>query len=112
MDRAFAFLRRLIPRSVFIFFHPVYHFVLAYFSAVFFRFPSKKLIVIGVTGTNGKTTVVHLLHHILNKSGIKTGSVSSLQFCIGDKCQKNLLKMTMPGRFWLQKFLRKCVDEG
>jgi len=93
-------------------FKPVYHFILAYLSVLIYGFPSKKLTVIGVTGTNGKTTVVHLIHHILKNSGIKTGMVSSLQFCIGDKCEKNLLKMTMPGRFLLQKFLRGCVRGG
>lgn len=90
----------------------IYHFLLAYAGAFVYGFPSKRLVVIGVTGTNGKTTVVHLLHHILNSSGIKTGSVSSLQFCIGSTCEKNLLKMTMPGRFELQRFLRKCVKNG
>lgn len=91
---------------------PIYHFLLAYLGAFFYGVPSRKLTIIGVTGTNGKTTVVHLVHHILNSSGVKTGSVSSLQFCIGSKCEKNLLKMTMPGRFALQRFLRRCVSAG
>lgn len=112
MESLFGFLRRPIPPVLFKIFGPVYHFALAYLGAVIYGFPSRKLIVIGVTGTNGKTTVVHLIHHILNNSGIKTGMVSSLQFCVGDKCEKNLLKMTMPGRFYPQKFLRRCVKEG
>ena len=89
-----------------------YHFTLAYLGALIYRFPSRKLTIIGVTGTNGKTTVVHLVHHVLNNAGVKTGMASSLQFCVGNQCEKNLLKMTMPGRFRLQKFLRDCLGAG
>jgi len=68
--------------------------------------------VIGVTGTNGKSTVVELIHAILAEAGFKTGSVSSLRFKLGNEEQQNRLKMTMPGRFALQKFLRECVNAG
>jgi len=85
---------------------------LPFLGAVLYRFPSRRIIVIGVTGTNGKTTVTHLATEILEEAGLKVASLSSIRFKIGDKEWPNTLKMTMPGRFKLQKFLRQAVDSG
>ncbi len=87
-----------------------YHFGLALLGAVLYRFPSKKLKVVGVTGTNGKTTVINLTTKILETAGYKVASLSSIKFKIGDKESPNTLKMTMPGRFKIQKFLRQAVN--
>ena len=89
-----------------------YHFSLAFLGAVFYRFPSKKMMVIGVTGTNGKTTVVDLVTRILEEAGYKVASLSSIKFRMDEKEWPNTLKMTMPGRFKLQKFLRQAVNSG
>jgi len=89
-----------------------YHFALAFLGAVLYGFPSKKIKVIGVTGTNGKTTVVNFTTKILEAAGFKVASLSSIKFKVGDKEWKNTLKMTMPGRLKLQKFLRQAVEEG
>ncbi len=89
-----------------------YHFLLAAFGAVLYRFPSKKIKVIGVTGTNGKTTVVNLTTKILEEAGYKVASLSSIKFKIREKEWPNTLKMTMPGRFKLQKFLRQALNAG
>ena len=89
-----------------------YHFLLAFLGAVLYRFPSRRLKVIGVTGTNGKTTVVNLTTEILEKAGYKVASLSGIKFKIGEKEWGNFLKMTMPGRFKLQKFLRQAVNAG
>lgn len=96
-----------------------YHFLLAFLGAFFYRFPArlpdgqaKKLKVIGVTGTKGKSTVVELGERILEEAGYKVASISSIKFKIGKKEWKNELKMTMPGRFKLQRFLRKALDGG
>ena len=58
--------------------------------------------MIGITGTKGKTTVVELLKFILEKSGQKTTALSSI----------NSTSNTMPGRFFIQRFLRRAVDSG
>lgn len=87
-----------------------YHFGLAALAAFFYGFPSKDLIVIGITGTNGKSTVVNLTTKILEESGYKVASLSSIKFKIGKEERKNTLKMTMPGRFKIQRFLRKAVN--
>jgi len=89
-----------------------YHFSLSYLGAVLYRFPSEKIKVIGVTGTNGKSTVVELTTKILEEAGYKVASLSSIRFKITEKEWPNTLKMTMPGRFKLQKFLRQAVDSG
>lgn len=89
-----------------------YHFLLAYAAAIGFWFPSRNLIVIGVTGTKGKTTAVTLMHDVLSASGMPVASASSLQFRIGAMTMKNMTKMTMPGRFFIQRFLRRGVAAG
>ena len=89
-----------------------YHLFLSFAGAFFYGFPSKKLIVIGITGTNGKSTVVHLASKILEEAGEKVCSLSSIRFKIGEEEYPNDLKMTMPGRFKIQRFLRKAADSG
>ena len=89
-----------------------YHWLWALWGALRYRFPSQKLIVIGVTGTNGKSTVVSLLHEIFLHAGVSVGSISSLRFKINKNEQKNELKMTMPGRFFVQKFLFDAKAKG
>ncbi len=104
--------KRYIPKPVFRALRPAYHFILAWTAAVWHGFPSRRLTVIGVTGTNGKTTVAHLLHDLFSAAGFRVGSLSSLRFRIGDEERPNLLKMTMPGRFALQRFLAECRRAG
>jgi len=105
-------IKSFLPKPVFLFFQPIYHYLLAFLAVLIYRFPSKKLRVIGVTGTNGKSTVVEAIHHLLRSQGIKVASVSSVRFKINDQEWPNTLKMTMPGRFCLQKFLRESLKFG
>ena len=105
-------IKKIIPRPVVKLLRPPYHLLLAFLAALFYRFPSRGMIVIGVTGTNGKTTVVELLHAVLKEAGFSVASASSLRFKINSEVEQNQLKMTMPGRFALQKFLRHSSDAG
>lgn len=105
-------IKSLIKRFIPSFFLDWYHLSLAFLGAVLYGFPSRKLKVIGVTGTNGKTTVVHLTAGILEEAGYKVASLSSIKFKINKKEWPNILKMTMPGRFKLQKFFRQAVKAG
>ncbi|OGZ70632.1 MAG: hypothetical protein A2904_01010 [Candidatus Staskawiczbacteria bacterium RIFCSPLOWO2_01_FULL_33_9] len=102
------FAKKLIPNFII----SIYHYKLALLSAVLFWFPSKDLTVIGVTGTSGKSTTVDFITRILEESGQKVASISSIRFKIGEKEWKNELKMTMPGRFKIQKFLRQAKKAG
>ncbi|MBI5401328.1 UDP-N-acetylmuramyl-tripeptide synthetase [Candidatus Wolfebacteria bacterium] len=104
--------KRPVPEPIFNFTRPFYHFILAFLGSVIYRFPSRKLYVIGVTGTKGKTTVSNLIHHILNSSGMKTGLATTVNFKIGVREWPNKYKQTMLGRFKLQKLLRQMVNEG
>lgn len=89
-----------------------YHFLMAFLGALVYRFPSRKLKVIGITGTKGKTTTVELTKAIFEKAGYKTASISSIRFTLGDKEWRNELKMTMPGRMRIQKFLRQAIKNN
>ena len=89
-----------------------YHFLLAFLGAVLYRFPSRKLKIIGITGTNGKSTVVILTTKILEEANYKVASLSSIKFKIGNQEWPNTLKMTMPGRLKLQRFLRQALNAG
>jgi UDP-N-acetylmuramoyl-L-alanyl-D-glutamate--2,6-diaminopimelate ligase len=91
-----------------------YHFSLAFFAAVIYRFPSYKkgLKVIGVTGTNGKSTVIKMISNTLETAGFRVALSSSIKFKIGNREEENTLRMTMPGRFRLQKFLRQALDDN
>ena len=61
--------RSIVPRGVLRAARPVYHGAAALAASARFGFPSRKLVVVGVTGTAGKSTTVALLAHILNRSG-------------------------------------------
>lgn len=103
--------RKIIPIRIFKSAQPTYHFLLAFFSALIYRFPSRKIFVLGITGTKGKTSTLEIVNAILEKAGYKTALSSTLRFKVGDKSENNLMKMTMPGRFFTQKFLRSAVKE-
>ncbi|MDP2930402.1 MAG: UDP-N-acetylmuramoyl-L-alanyl-D-glutamate--2,6-diaminopimelate ligase [bacterium] len=86
-----------------------YHFGIAFLAALSNGFPGKKLRIIGVTGTNGKSTVVQMLSQIMEEAGFKVASLSSIRFRLDGKEEINTKRMTMPGRFFVQQFLAKAV---
>ena len=98
-------LKKLVPKSL----TSAYHFLLAYFSALMYGFPSRRLLVVAVTGTKGKTSVSEMVNAIFEEAGYKTALLNSIRFKIGDTSERNLLRMSMPGRFFIQRFLRRAV---
>jgi UDP-N-acetylmuramoyl-L-alanyl-D-glutamate--2,6-diaminopimelate ligase len=89
-----------------------YHLILAYLANIYYGKPSEKLIVIGVTGTNGKSTTVNLIADILDSQGYETMVSSTVNFKVGKSDKLNDLKMTMPGRFFIQRMLAEAVKKG
>lgn len=89
-----------------------YHFSLALLGAAMYGFPSREIVVVGITGTKGKTSTAEILTNIFEAAGKKTALLGTLKFKIGEKSERNLRKMTMPGRFFVQKFLRDAVRSG
>lgn len=83
---------------------------LSYAAANFWNQPSKKLKLIGVTGTNGKTTTVTLLHHLMMKMGYSSGLISTIRIFINNK--EIPATHTTPDALTLNKLLAEMVDGG
>lgn len=90
----------------------IYHWKLAVLASVIYGFPSRGMRVIGITGTNGKTTTCFLLRSILMASGRKVGMLTTVSFGFGDKLVQNRLNMTTISPFLLQKYLRQMRRAG
>jgi len=101
-------IRKFIPKPLF----SLYYFFWSFAGVLIYRKPSEDILVIGVTGTNGKTTTVNAIQHILQTNGIRAGLLSTANFKIGNSEWVNKTKNTMLGRMALQKMLRRMVKEG
>ncbi len=82
----------------------IYHLFQAIIANLYYGFPSRRLKVIGVTGTDGKTTTTHLIAHILKMAGKKVSFVSSVV--------ASGFHVTTPSSFTLQKLLKQSVENG
>jgi len=102
-------IKRLIPKKLFAALQPTYHFIFSWLAALAYFFPSRRLIVIGVTGTAGKTSTVYLIAKLLSEAGCRTGFTSTTVFSDGRREWLNDRKMTMPGRFFIQRQLKQMV---
>ncbi|HEY0908262.1 MAG TPA: UDP-N-acetylmuramyl-tripeptide synthetase [Candidatus Paceibacterota bacterium] len=105
-------IKKLIPQVVFRGLQPAYHWCMALAAAIFYRFPSRQIKIVAVTGTKGKTSVTEMTNAILEQAGFKTALCNTIRFKVGDSSRDNLYKMSMPGRFFIQKFLRQAVKAG
>ncbi len=110
MEKLLRTTEKIIPKKLYKFFQPYYHLLLAVVGTTIYRKPSRHIYVVGVTGTKGKSSTVEFTNAILEAAGKKTAVLSTIRFKIGDISHPNKHKMTMPGRFFTQKFLRDAVD--
>ncbi len=103
---------KILPKAIYHAIQPLYHYCVSACAAVWYGFPSRRLFVVGVTGTKGKSTVVELMNAIFERHRDVTALCSSVRFKIGDQSWPNETGNTMPGRFMLQRFLRQAADAG
>lgn len=88
------------------------HFLVAFCAYWYYGRPARKLIVIGVTGTKGKSTTSRFIASVLQAGGYKVGLLSTVEFQVADKRWLNDKKMTMLGLGQIQKMLRDMVMAG
>jgi UDP-N-acetylmuramoyl-L-alanyl-D-glutamate--2,6-diaminopimelate ligase len=101
-------IKKMFPQS----FKNFYHLVQAVAANVMYGFPSKKLKVIGVTGTDGKTTTTQMITKIFQEAGKKVAMASTINFVVDDAEEKNLSHFTTTSAFSLQKFISQAVETG
>ncbi len=90
----------------------IYHLAQASLAVTFFLFPSNRLTVIAVTGTDGKTTTVNMIYHILKRAGKKVSMVSTIGAQIADRSIDIGYHVTTPSAWQLQKLLRLARNAG
>ena len=100
--------KKLIPQSI----KNIYHLIQAILANFWFGFPSRKIKVIGITGTNGKTTTAQMVAKILEEAGFKTAMISTINFKLGEKEWVNKTKFTTLSSWATQKFIRRAVKSG
>ncbi|NLF79051.1 MAG: UDP-N-acetylmuramoyl-L-alanyl-D-glutamate--2,6-diaminopimelate ligase, partial [Chloroflexi bacterium] len=81
-------------------------------AAAYYGFPARKLVIIGVTGTDGKTTTCTLIHSMLAAAGVPTGLISTVNAVIGDQALETGLHVTTPAAHEVQMYLAKMVEAG
>ncbi|MFH0952112.1 MAG: UDP-N-acetylmuramoyl-L-alanyl-D-glutamate--2,6-diaminopimelate ligase [Patescibacteria group bacterium] len=101
-------IKHLLPKSVLL----GYHNMRAHLTALFFGFPGRRLQVIAVTGTNGKSTVVSMIGQLLIRQGQKVGWASTASIRIGDSEKLNDTKLTTVSPAYLQRLLKRMVKAG
>ena len=85
---------------------------LAYLAAAFFDHPARQLTVIGVTGTDGKTTTANMIYEILKQAGVKAGLISTVNAVIGDEVVDTGFHVTTPEAVEVQGYLSRMLAAG
>jgi UDP-N-acetylmuramoyl-L-alanyl-D-glutamate--2,6-diaminopimelate ligase len=107
-----SLVKKLIPRAVFKKIEPTGHLVEAVLANVRYGFPARKVRIIGVTGTNGKTTTSFMIHRLLNEAGIKTGLLTTVAYGVGSDITPQIQHMTTVQAGALQRRIRDFVKAG
>ncbi len=110
MEKILRFTEKLIPKKIYTFFQPAYHYLLSLSAAIIYRFPSRKIKVIGVTGTKGKSTTTEIINAFLEEAGYRTALSNTIRYKVDKESINNKFKMSLPGRFFIQRLLRKAVN--
>lgn len=105
-------IHRILPKGLHARLFALYHLAWAYGAALRYGFPARRITVIGVTGTKGKSSVSEMLFAVLRYAKYPTAVAGTIRFAINEESRPNLFKMTMPGRGFIQKFLHEAVHKG
>lgn len=105
-------LKKIVPEPVVHIFRPLYHSILSFSMSLSYGLPARKLTVIGITGTKGKSTAAEMVFAILRAAGYKTALLSTIRFAIEDTSEPNRFKMTLQGRGFAQAFMSKALKAG
>jgi len=104
--------KKMIPTGVFRAIEPTGHLVEAVIMSTKYGFPGRKLKVIGVTGTNGKTTTSFMIHTMLHSAGIKSALITTVGYGIGDDITHQKQHITSPKAGVLQQRLKAFAEAG
>lgn len=104
-----TFLRPLFSQKML---NVFWHLPNAVLASLWYGFPHRKMVVIGVTGTNGKTTTTQMVGSILREAGYQTAVASTIDFWIGEEQRVNTSKFTTTNPWQLQKFLQEAKRTG
>src|SRR5687768_10171633 len=104
--------KKFIPRGLFRRIEPLGHLAEAVVLNVLNGFPARGMKVIGVTGTNGKTTTVFLIHRMLHESGKKVGMMSTVAYGVGDDIRPQMTHMTTSSVPVIMKRLKEMRARG
>lgn len=101
-------IKKVIPKQALKKILPVYHYARGVDANLRAGFPARGMRVIGVTGTNGKTTTVTMIENIMREAGLKTATYSTTHYLIGDDYEANQTTTTMESVYHLQRFYRRA----
>ncbi len=101
-------IKKLTPQKL----KNIYHLAQAMLANFWYGFPSRKIKVIGVTGTNGKTTTCQMVAKILEEAGSRVAMISTINFKRGEKKWVNDTKYTTLSSFKVQKFIKQAIQAG
>ncbi len=104
--------KKFIPRTLFQKIEPTGHLFEAMLVAAKYGFPARKIRVIGVTGTNGKTTTSFFIQRMLTEAGVKTGLMSTVAYGVGDDIQHQMEHMTTSKASVVQSRIKNFVKQG
>jgi len=90
----------------------IYHLVQSISANVIYGLPSRGMLIIGVTGTDGKTTTSSMIYHILRAAGLKTALISTVGAYIDGKTYDTGFHVTTPGSLQLQSYIQKAKQAG
>ncbi len=101
-------LKQAVPQGI----KNLYHWALALLACRYYGFPGRRLKVIGVTGTNGKTTTVQFVTAILEAAGHRVAMASTINFQVGERRWINKTKFTTLSSWAVQRFLHEAAEAG